>query len=166
MLMRRLLAFAAASLWLSGVSGCDQGVSKARVEQGLKPAIALAGRVTDAAHILTASDAASLTGQSEALEKATKHQLVVVTVPSLGGQDIALYTRNLARAWGIGRKDFNDGVVVLVALNEHKVRIAVGYGLEQVLTPAVCSEIIERDMVPSFKAGNRAWVATMGSFDR
>jgi uncharacterized protein len=80
--------------------------------------------------------------------------MVVVTVPTLGGRDVADYTRDLSNNWGIGRKGYNDGVVLLVAPVEHKVRIAVGYGLERKLTHDVCQGIIEQTMLPRFREGD------------
>jgi uncharacterized protein len=118
------------------------------------PAVPLTGRVTDAAHILLPAQISALTMKLEQFERTTKHQLVVATVPSLGGRDVANFTRDLANAWGIGRKGYNDGVVLLVAPNEHKVRIAVGYGLERTLTHEVCQQIIDGAMLPRFRKGD------------
>jgi uncharacterized protein len=118
------------------------------------PALQQAGRVTDAANVLTSQQKSKLNGMLARFERGTKQQLVVVTVPSLGGRDIADFTRDLANSWGVGRKEHNDGVVLLVAPQERKVRIAVGYGLEKRLPNAICSEIIEHEMIPRFKEGD------------
>jgi len=118
------------------------------------PVVPLTGRVTDAAHILSPEQVSRLTVKLEQLERTTKHQLVVTTVPSLGGLDVADFTRDLANKWGIGRKGYNDGVVLLVAPNEMKVRIAVGYGLERTLTQEVCQQIIDRSMLPRLRKGD------------
>lgn len=109
------------------------------------------GWVTDHANLLGLGQEEALTEQLVAFEKATRHQLVVVTVPSLNGQDISTFTRDLANAWGVGRADHDDGVVLLVAPNERRVRIAVGYGLENRLTDALCLQIIEGEMIPKFR---------------
>jgi uncharacterized protein len=116
--------------------------------------IALAGRVTDAANILDPAQEAALTAKLEELERRTKHQMVIVTAPSLGGRDIADFTRDLANDWGIGREKEDDGVVLLVAPNERKVRIAVGYGLEKTLTHDVCAQIIKDQMLSRFGNGD------------
>lgn len=116
-------------------------------------AIPLAGRVTDAANIIGDKQEAALVNRLAEFEEATKHQLVIVTVNSLEGRDVADFTRDLANAWGIGRKDYNDGVVVLVAPNERKVRIAVGFGLEQALPSSLCQTIIDVQMLPRFAKG-------------
>jgi uncharacterized protein len=118
------------------------------------PAVALTGRVTDAAHILSPQQQSALSAKLEQLEQRTKHQLVVVTVPTLNGRDVADFTRDLANSWGVGRKGYNDGVVLLVAPTERKVRIAVGYGLEGRLTHEVCQQIIDQTMLPRFRHGD------------
>ena len=118
------------------------------------PGLALAGWVTDAADVLTPTQEANLSTKLQRLERTTHHQMVVVTVPSLGGSEIASFTRNLANRWRVGRKGHNDGVVVLVAPNERQVRIAVGYGLERTLTNALCKQIIDEQMLPHFEKGD------------
>ena len=80
--------------------------------------------------------------------------MVIVTAPTLAGQDVATFTRKLGNDWGIGRKGVNDGVVLLVAPNERKVRISVGYGLEKTLSHAACQEIVDRRMLPRFREGD------------
>jgi uncharacterized protein len=119
-----------------------------------QPNIALTGRVTDAAHILDDAREASLSRRLEQLERKTGHQMVVVTVPTLGGQDVAAFTRALGNAWGIGRAKQDDGVILLVAPNERKARIAVGYGLEKTLPNAVCDKIMGDQILPRFRAGD------------
>ena len=82
--------------------------------------------------------------------------VVVATVTSLQDQDIAEYGYQLGRAWGIGQKDKNTGAILLVAPKERKVRIEVGYGLEGTLTDAQSRLIIEREILPAFRAGQMA----------
>jgi uncharacterized protein len=118
----------------------------------VKARIPLAGRVSDAADIIDADTEAALTGQLAALEQATGHQMVVVTVTSLDGQDVADFTRDLGNAWGIGRRNHDDGVVVLIAPNERQVRIAVARGLEKALPDALCKAIIDEQILPHFRA--------------
>lgn len=117
---------------------------------------ALAGRVTDAANILPPESEAALTARLATLEATTKTQLVVATVPDLGGYEIEEYGYQLGRAWGIGQKGTDNGALLIVAPKERKVRIEVGYGLEGVLTDAVTSQIIRRNIIPAFKAGDMA----------
>jgi uncharacterized protein len=123
----------------------------------------LAGRVTDAAGILPAETRAGLDARLAALEKATTIQLVVATVPDLQGYEIDEYGYQLGRAWGIGQKGSNNGALLIVAPNDKKVRIEVGYGLEGVLTDALTSQIIRRDIVPAFKAGDMAGGVSKGT---
>lgn len=115
---------------------------------------ALTGRVVDQAAVLPPARAAQLTSRLAALEARTGHQFVIVTVSSLNGQPIEAVGLRLGRTWGIGRKGHDDGVLLLVAPNEHKVRIEVGYGLERQLTDPVCAKIIRDDILPSFAHGD------------
>jgi len=113
----------------------------------------LTGRVVDEAHLLSPEATDRLTGELAQLETQTGHQLVVATVPSLQGYEIEDYGYQLGRTWGIGSKAQNDGVILLVAPAERKVRIEVGYGLEPVLTDALSSVIIQEKILPQFRAG-------------
>jgi uncharacterized protein len=123
---------------------------------GHEPAASVApgGRVTDLAGRLTVKQSHSLTAKLATLEKNTKHQMVVVIVPSLGGADVKSFTIALANRWGVGRRRHNDGVVLLVAPNERKARISVGRGLEKVLPDAFCRDIMDNHMIPHFKKGD------------
>jgi uncharacterized protein len=127
--------------------------SEARAAPEFPP---LEGRVTDAAGLLPAETETRLTAQLRTLEDTTGTQLVVATVPDLGGYEIEDYGYQLGRAWGIGQKDSNNGAILLVAPEERKVRIEVGYGLEGTLTDALTSQIIRGTIVPRFKAGDMA----------
>ncbi len=115
---------------------------------------ALSGRVVDEAGILSVPTRDDLTRKLAALEAATSRQLVVVTVPSLGGYEISDYGYQLGRAWGIGQKTLNNGILFIVAPKEHKTRIEVGYGLEPIVTDALSSVIIQTQVLPKFRAGD------------
>ncbi|WP_304217380.1 YgcG family protein [Phenylobacterium aquaticum] len=115
---------------------------------------ALTGRVVDEAHLLSPAANEKLTGELAQLETQTGHQLVVATIPSLQGYEIEDYGYQLGRTWGIGSKAQNDGVILLVAPAERKVRVEVGYGLEPVLTDALSSVIIQEKILPQFRAGH------------
>ena len=110
--------------------------------------------VVDAANVLDADQAVIIGNKLKNYEDASGHQIVVATVPTLEGYDIRDYGNLLLRKWALGDKKRNDGVLVLVAPNEHKVSIEVGYGLEGDLTDAMSSIIIQNAMVPRFKAGD------------
>ncbi|MCT8268583.1 TPM domain-containing protein [Afifella sp. JA880] len=114
----------------------------------------LTGRVVDAADLLSPTEEAELVALSDDLEKKTSDQLVIATVPSLDGRSIEQYGVDLGRAWQIGQKDKDNGVLLLVAPNERQVRIEVGYGLEPTLTDAISKLIIEGSIIPRFKAGD------------
>lgn len=114
---------------------------------------ALTGRVVDEARLLSEVKEAEITTKLEALEAATGDQLVVVTVNSLQDYEIEDYGYQLGRAWGIGAAESDSGVLLIVAPNERKVRIEVGYGLEPVLTDALSNQIIQSDILPPFREG-------------
>lgn len=115
---------------------------------------ALTGRVVDQANILSPAERAALAGKLKDLEDKSGIQLVVATVSSLGGQEIEPYANQLFRAWKLGEAKKNNGVLFLVAPNEHRMRIEVGYGLEGTLTDATSSIIIANAVAPRFKAGD------------
>jgi uncharacterized protein len=116
----------------------------------------LTGRVVDQAGILDPSVRARLDEKLAQLERNTTTQLVVVTLRSLEGYDIADYGYRLGRHWGIGQKGSNNGALLIVVPSERKVRIEVGYGLEGTLTDAVSHLIIQNAMLPRFRAGDFA----------
>lgn len=112
---------------------------------------ALTGRVVDSANILTQQTKQNLENILANEEHNSSNQIVIATVKSLNGYAIADFALNLARHWGIGQKAKDNGVLLLVAPNERKVRIEVGYGLEGALTDKISHEIIEYTMLPHFK---------------
>ncbi|WP_130872072.1 TPM domain-containing protein [Pseudomonas bubulae] len=115
---------------------------------------ALSGRVVDEGQMLTPATREQLTQSLQAHEKATGEQVVVVTVPDLQGMPIEDYGYQLGRAWGIGQKDKNNGALLIVARDDRKLRIEVGYGLEDRLTDAQASVIINQIITPAFKTGD------------
>lgn len=114
----------------------------------------LTGRIVDAANVLPQDVEARLDQKLTTFEQQSHRQFVVATVPSLQGYEISDYGYQLGRAWGIGDKERNDGVLLLVAPAERKVRIEVGYGLEGVLPDGMGFLIVNNDIVPLFKAGD------------
>jgi uncharacterized protein len=116
------------------------------------PVPPLTGRVVDNANLISPAAETALTEELAKLEAGTTDQMVVVTLPSLGGRTVEETGLALGRCWGIGQKRFNNGVVVLVAPAEKKLRIEVGRGLEGLLTDPRAKKIIDDDMVPRFKA--------------
>lgn len=118
----------------------------------------LTGLVVDAANVLTPEAKADLTTKLEALQRDTKRQLIVATIPDLQGYPIADYGYRLGRAWEVGLKGVNNGAILFIAPNEgtgqRGPRIEVGYGLEPVLTDALSSVIINTKMMPLLRAGD------------
>ncbi len=109
--------------------------------------------VTDQGDLLSDGDAKKLEGGLRSYAEKTGTQVVVVTVPTLGSRSVADYGRELGTAWGVGQRDKNNGVVVLVAAKEHKVTIQPGSGVASTITPAVVSRVIG-EMTPAFKQNN------------
>jgi uncharacterized protein len=114
----------------------------------------LTGRVVDEAGILSSGAKIKIESLLKSAENNSSNQVVVVTLKSLQGNDIADYGYQLGRYWGIGQKKLNNGVLLIVAPNERKVRIEVGYGLEGKLTDAISSVIINSDILPYFRRGD------------
>ena len=112
---------------------------------------ALTGRVVDQADILRPEQELDLSSKSEALQAQTGRQFVVATVKSLEGRPIEDYAYQLGRHWGIGQKEEDDGVILLVAPNERKVWIATGYGAGAFLTDALSGVIIRERILPEFR---------------
>ena len=115
---------------------------------------ALSGRIVDQANIIPENQRAILTEQLKAHEEKTSHQLVVVTLKTLDGYAIDDYGYQLGRHWGIGDKDKDNGTLLIIAPNERKIRIEVGYGLEGTLTDALARNIIQQIIRPKFQQGD------------
>ncbi len=123
----------------------------------------LTGRVVDQADLLTPAQEADLSAKSEALEQGTGRQFVIATVPSLESRPIEDYGYRLGRTWGIGSEQKDDGVILLVAPKERKVRIETGYGARVFLTDAVSSVIIRNSILPKFREGDFPGGITAGA---
>jgi uncharacterized protein len=116
----------------------------------------LTGRIVDEANLLSAEDRRALTQELEALEQKSTDQLVVYTTRSLQGYEIEDFGYRLGRAWGIGQQGKDNGVLLIVAPNERKVRIEVGRRLEPQLTDLMSKLIIENAILPAFRRGDFA----------
>ena len=113
----------------------------------------LSGRVVDDARMLSTVTVRGVTELAAAHEQATTNQYVVVTLPDLQGYSIEEFGYQLGRHWGIGQQGKDNGVLLIIAQDERKLRIEVGYGLEGQLTDAIASNIINGVITPEFKAG-------------
>ncbi|MFO1325095.1 MAG: TPM domain-containing protein [Burkholderiales bacterium] len=118
---------------------------------GLAPIPALKQRVTDLTQTLSAADAQALDAKLAAWEQKTGNQLVVLVVPSTQPEPIESYGIRVAEAWKIGRKGQDNGALLIVAKNDRKLRIEVGYGLEGVLTDVTAKRIIAETIAPAFR---------------
>jgi len=114
----------------------------------------LTGRVVDDANILSQGARDRLTAAMKAHEAATTNQIVVLTVPTIGGVSVEEYAVKVFESWKLGQKGKDNGVLVVVVPQDRKMRIEVGYGLEGTLTDGAAGEIIRTWMTPEFKAGD------------
>jgi len=114
----------------------------------------LTGRIVDLAHVLPADVAALLTSDLETHEAKTSNQVAVLILPSLDGEPLESFSHRVATTWKLGRKGTDNGVLLLIALRERKMRIEVGYGLEGTLTDLRSAHIIRNEIVPRFRAGD------------
>ena len=112
----------------------------------------LDGRIIDQANLLSPDVKKDIDGILKKQEKETSNQIVVVILNSLNGYTIEEFSYQLGRFWGIGQKDKNNGILLVVSMEEKKVRIEVGYGLEGALTDKIAHEIINYTIKPNFKA--------------
>jgi len=116
----------------------------------------LAGRVNDGAGLLSGDERERLEATLAEIERSTGAQVAILTLESLEGEPIEDFSMRVAETWKLGRKDADDGVLIVVAKAERRMRIEVGYGLEATLTDAVASRIIDQTMRPRFRAGDFA----------
>jgi uncharacterized protein len=138
-----VLAPAASAVWEPG-------------SDGLMPVPPLAGRVTDLTQTLSSAERSALEAKLADWEARTTNQLVVLLVPSTQPEPIEAFSIRVAEAWKIGRKGNDNGALLIVAKNDRKVRIEVGYGFEGTLTDVTSSRIIREDIAPRFREGQFA----------
>ncbi|UYZ75310.1 TPM domain-containing protein [Moraxella bovis] len=132
--------------------------NQATPRQSTAPAVShdkliLNNPVVDEAHILTASEKAHLETQLRRIYDDGLAQMAVVIVPTTDGMDIFDYAINVANRWQLGQKDTDEGILMAVAINDRKLHIVTGYGVEGVLPDASLNRIIREDITPSFKTG-------------
>src|SRR3990167_45375 len=116
----------------------------------------LRGRLNDLAGLLPAERARALEERLARFERETGHQVALLTIASLEGEDLEGFSIRVAENWKIGKKGFDNGVILLISKNDRKLRIEVGYGLEGVLPDALASRIIREIIVPRFRANDYA----------
>lgn len=133
-------------------------LAAAALAQGLAPGLVpvppLKARVTDLTGTLTAPQIASLDESLAAFERRKGSQIAVLLVPTTKPEEIEQYAIRVAEAWKVGRKNADDGAIVVVATQDRRVRIEVGYGLEGAIPDAVAKRVIDEAIVPHFRAGD------------
>jgi uncharacterized protein len=144
--IHRELAFAVALLLFAPFSAAADRQSIPRLE----------GRVTDVAKVLSEADRDRLSSLLARYERETSHQIAVLTIPSLLGESIESFSLRVANSWSIGHKDFNDGILITLAMKERRIRIELGLGMEKFITNATAQSIIETSMVPAFRNNDYA----------
>src|ERR1700709_2314625 len=129
-------------------------ISLASVAQNIPAAPNPPRLVNDFAHVMTADQVEELESKLVSYDDTTSIQIAIVTIPTTGDYDIADYALKILRDWKIGNKKTNNGIIVLAAIQDHKVYIATGYGMEGVLPDITSKQIIEDEVVPNFKQEN------------
>jgi uncharacterized protein len=135
-------------LWLGVAAAQAPGAD------GLQPIPKLTSRVTDLTGTLTAEQQNALEQKLAAFEAAKGAQLAVLIVPTTRPEEIEQYSIRVVEQWKLGRKNVDDGALLIVAKNDHRVRIEVGQGLEGVLTDAMSNRIIDETITPDFRRGD------------
>jgi len=109
--------------------------------------------VNDFAHVMTADQVSALENKLVSYDDSTSNQIVVVTMPSIGDADIEEYSVKLFKAWGIGNKKTNNGILIMVTIDNRKIYITTGYGLEGAIPDVTAKAIIDNEIVPNFRSG-------------
>lgn len=146
---------------LAPVPGIAAPPAASSIPTPIPEAIPFTGYVVDGAHLLSPEEIAHSTEVLGRFQRETRHQMAFVTIPDLGRIDIKTFATRLGNHWGVGRKHYDDGILLLIAVKQRQSRIAVGRGLEQILTDAFCANVMERIMVPALHRRDFA-----GAFDR
>lgn len=126
------------------------------------PVPRLEGRVNDLAGVFSQSDRESLTNLLADYDTETHHQIAVLTIPTLNGEQIESFSLRVANTWHLGLKGWDDGILVTLAMREHGIRIELGKGVEHYISNAMAEEVINRDVVPLFRRGDFAGGVRVG----
>jgi uncharacterized protein len=112
------------------------------------------GWVNDTAGVLTIPERERIAGTLEKYRRETHHQIAVLTIPSLGEEQIETFSLRTANAWALGYKGFDDGILVTLAMKERKARIELGKGMQRFITDAAAKQILDAEMMPLFSKGD------------
>jgi uncharacterized protein len=140
--------------WLGLLLACLIGFAACLPVRAEVPVPDLSHRVTDLTNTLSASAIQQLDSKLADLETRKGSQIAVLLIPTLQGEDIASFGIRVAENWKIGRKGVDDGAILIVAKDDHKMRIEVGYGLEGVIPDAIAKRVIAETITPKFRAGD------------
>lgn len=117
---------------------------------------ALTGRVNDTAKVLSEAERERLSEKLRTYELETHHQIVVLTVDTLGGESIESFSLRTSNAWHLGLKGIGDGILVVLAMKERKIRIEIGVGMARFISDIQAQQIVNSEMIPEFAKGNYA----------
>lgn len=131
-------------------------VATASAQQGLQPVPQLSARVTDLAAVLSAAEESALSTVLADFEARKGVQIAVLTVPSVKPEEIEQYSIRVVDSWRLGRSGVDDGALLIVAVEDRRVRIEVGRGLEGAITDLTAHRIIDEDILPAFRSGDYA----------
>lgn len=121
-----------------------------------QPIPKLAGRVTDTAHVLQANDRARIEKMLDKYERETFHQIAVLTIPTLAGEEIEAFSLRVANAWALGQKGLDDGILVAMVMKDRIIRIQLRSGMEKYITNDDAKAVIDKKMIPAFKKADYA----------
>jgi uncharacterized protein len=139
-------------VWLGACFTSEGGESSAAGIDSVKiPIPQLTGRINDTVNLLLPEDQERLSNLLKVYERETGHQVAVLIVPTLAGEPIESFCLRTTKAWRLGRKGIDDGILVCMAMQERQVRIELGTGMERYISNAEAKEIIDRDMTPFFR---------------
>ena len=147
---KQLIAVLLLAAWL------PFGILSAQAQQDVLPVPALTGHVMDSTGTLTAEQQKALEGKLTSFEQSRGAQVVILMIPSTQPEDIAAYAQRIGDSWKIGRKNIGDGLLLVVAKNDRKVRIETTKALEGAIPDLAASQIIESAITPRFKQGDFA----------
>ena len=137
------------ALLMLGLMACGAGT-----KEEVQFPVPMTGYVHDFSNVLTPNVIKLVNDQLRAADRAGKVKMAVVTVPSLYGLDVADYTVQLGKKWGVGDKESNNGIILLIATKEKKVRLEVGYGNEAVMPDGVAKLILVNHITPPLRKGD------------
>ena len=133
-----------------------QPTPKIEVIPKLLPIPRRTGHVTDTVNVLLAGDREHLEKMLAQYERATFHQLAVLTIPTLAGEDVEAFSRRVSSAWKLGQQGLDNGILITMAMKERAVRIELGAGMKRFISNEEAKAVIDKKMIPAFSKGEFA----------